>query len=298
MNVLLSGSHGLLATVLLPRLKKGGHQVRRLVRSHNSALPADFIWNPMTGEVEGEIKGIDAVIHLAGESIASGRWTDAKKKQIRESRIRGTKFLSEQIANMAVRPKAMLCASAIGYYGDRGSEELTENSPPGKGFLADLCKDWEEATGPARDAGIRVVNMRIGIVLSRKGGALGKMLLPFQLGAGGNIGDGSQYMSCIAIDDLAEAIVFCMENENISGPVNLTGPEPVPNTRFTKALGSVLGRPTFMPMPAFAAKLALGEMADELLLASAKVLPKKLESAGFKFAHPDIEDALRYAIKN
>lgn len=298
MNILISGSRGLIGSEIIPRLKKNGHQVRRLVRSAKDAGPSDYVWDPMKGHIEGDLKDIDAVIHLAGESIASGRWTDEKKREIRDSRLKGTQFLSETIAKLEPRPKVLLCASAIGFYGDRGSEELDESSPAGSGFLAELCQEWEAATATARQAGIRVVNGRIGVSLSPKGGALGKMLLPFQMGAGGDIGDGKQFMSWISIDDVAAAIVFCIENESISGPVNLTAPEPVQNSKFTKALGAVLHRPTIIPMPAFAAKLALGEMADELLLSSAKVMPKKLQAAGFSFAYPEVEGALRHVIKD
>jgi uncharacterized protein (TIGR01777 family) len=297
MNILVSGSRGLLGTELIPRLKASGHQVRRLVRSAKDATASDYIWDPIKGEIQGDLKNIDGAIHLAGESIASGRWTDEKKKEIRESRIKGTTFLSETLAQLQPLPKVLVCASAIGYYGDRGGELLDEESSCGKGFLAELCRDWESSTSPASDAGIRVVNVRIGVALSPKGGALGKMLLPFQLGAGGIIGDGKQYMSWISIDDVAQAIVFCVDNESLSGPVNLTAPEPVPNSEFTRAMGAVLHRPTFFPMPDFAARLALGEMADELLLSSAKVLPKKLQAAGFKFAYPEVEGALRHVVK-
>lgn len=298
MNVLISGARGLIGSEIIPRLKKNGHAVRRLVRSAKDAGPSDFVWDPMKGEISGELKDIDAVIHLAGESIASGRWTEEKKKEIRDSRLKGTAFLSETIAKLEPRPKVLLCASAIGYYGDRGSEELDENSTAGSGFLADLCRDWEAATSAAERAGIRVVNGRIGVSLSPKGGALGKMLIPFQLGAGGNVGDGKQFMSWISIDDVAAAIVFCIENDSVSGPVNLTAPEPVTNSKFTKALGAVLHRPTILPMPAFGAKLLLGEMADELLLSSARVMPKKLQAAGFHFSYPEVEGALRHVIND
>ncbi|MBX3151796.1 TIGR01777 family oxidoreductase [Candidatus Obscuribacterales bacterium] len=296
MNILVSGSRGLLGSELIPRLKARGHQVRRLVRSAKDANPSDFVWDPASGELQGELKNIEGIIHLAGESIASSRWNDAKKKEIRESRIKGTTFISETAAAIRPLPKVLLCASAIGFYGDRGSETLDENSSNGSGFLAELCMDWETATNPARDAGIRVVNLRIGVALSPKGGALGKMLLPFQLGAGGIIGSGKQEMSWIAIDDVADAMVHCVENETISGPVNLTAPNPVSNKEFTRAMGAVLGRPTLFPMPDFAARLAFGEMADELLLSSAKVLPKKLQASGFQFGYPDIEGALRHVI--
>ncbi len=297
MNVIMSGARGLLGSEISPRLKKNGHQVRRLVRSEKDASASDVLWDPIKGEIHGDLKGFDAVIHLGGESIASGRWTDEKKKQIRDSRVKGTTFLSESLAKLDSPPKVLLCASAIGFYGDRGDELLDENSSPGRGFLADLCQEWEKSTEAARQAGIRVVNARIGVTLSPKGGALGKMLLPFQMGAGGDIGDGKQFMSWISIDDVAQAIVFCIENESMSGPVNLTAPSPVPNSKFTKALGAVLHRPTIVPMPAFAARLALGEMADELLLSSAKVMPKKLQAAGFSFAYPEVEGALRHVIK-
>lgn len=298
MNILVSGSRGLLGSELIPRLKAHGHQVRRLVRSAKDANPADFLWDPANGEIQGELKNIDGVIHLAGESIASGRWNDKKKREIRDSRLKSTKFLSETIAKIRPLPRVLICASAIGFYGDRGKETLDENSSNGNGFLAQLCKDWESATSPAADAGIRVVNVRIGVALSPKGGALGKMLIPFKLGLGGNIGTGKQEMSWISIDDVAAAMIYCVDNETLSGAVNLTAPNPVPNSEFTRALGKVLGRPTIFPMPDFAARLALGEMADELLLSSAKVLPKKLQAAGFNFAYPEIEGALRHVLKD
>lgn len=298
MNILVSGSRGLLGSELIPRLKAHGHQVRRLVRSAKDANPSDFLWDPVKGEIQGELKNIDGVIHLAGESIASGRWDDKKKKEIRDSRLKGTTFLSETIATIRPLPRVFLCASAIGFYGDRGGETLDETSTSGSGFLADLCRDWEAATNPARDAGVRVVNLRIGVALSPKGGALGKMLIPFKLGLGGNVGSGKQEMSWISIDDVAQAMVYCVDNETLSGPVNLTAPNPVPNSEFTHALGKVLGRPTIFPMPDFAARLALGEMADELLLSSAKVLPRKLQAAGFQFTYPNIEDALRHVLND
>ncbi len=237
------------------------------------------------------------MVHLAGESIASGRWTVARKREIRDSRVLGTRLLSEALARMPRPPQVLLCASAIGYYGDCGSDVLKEDSPPGSDFLADVCKAWEAATAPAAQKGIRVVHLRSGIILSPKGGALAKMLFPFRMGAGGIIGSGKQYMSWIALDDTLGVIAFALQTPSLHGPVNVVAPNAVTNAEFTKTLGRVLHRPTIFPMPAFAARLAFGEMADALLLSSARVEPAALLRAGYHFQWRDLESALRHLLK-
>lgn len=298
MNILVSGSTGLVGTALISALTATGHEVVRLVRSKSRSPSKELIgWNPEAGDIDAAgLEGLDAVVHLAGEPIASGRWNAAKKARIRDSRIQGTKLLCDAIARAAKPPGVLVCASAIGFYGDRGDEVLTETSAAGKGFLAEVCRDWEAATAPARQHGIRVINVRFGVILSTKGGALAKMLTPFKMGVGGIIGSGKQYMSCIAIDDCVGAIQHILATPSVSGPVNVVGPVPMTNYEFTKTLGKVLARPTIVPMPAFAARLALGEMADELLLSSDRVEPKKLVESGFAFRFSEVESALRHVL--
>ena len=235
-------------------------------------------------------------MHLAGENIAAARWSERVKAKIRESRLRGTRVLCESVAKMSSPPKVLVCASAIGFYGDQADRLLDEDSPAGDMFLADVVRQWEAATQPALDAGIRVVNLRFGMILSPRDGALAKMLLPFRLGAGGRVGSGRQYWSWISIDDAAGAVHHALMSESLSGPVNAVSPNPVTNEQFTKTLGRVLNRPTVLPMPAAAARLALGQMADELLLASARVVPKKLEESGYDFRQPTLEGALRHLL--
>jgi hypothetical protein len=296
MQISVSGSRGLVGSALLPALQEAGHQVIPLVRG----IPEDgeIGWDLEHGEIEDEkFEGLDAVVHLAGESIAEGRWTEAKKARIRESRVAGTQLVSEALAGLERKPSVFVCASAIGYYGDRPDEVCDEASEPGQGFLPDVSAAWEAATKPAADAGIRVVNLRIGVVLSTQGGALAKMLLPFKLGLGGSIGSGKQYWSWISIDDLVRTIVFAIDKDSISGPVNVVVPSAVTNREFTKTLGRVLRRPTFFPMPAFAARLAFGEMANDLLLADNHIEPRLLQLKGFQFEHPDLESALRHLLK-
>ncbi len=223
-------------------------------------------------------------------------WTPAVKARIRDSRVNGTRLLCEALARLSNPPRVLVCASAIGYYGDRGDEVLDEASSPGSGFLPEVCQEWEAATEPARAAGIRVVNLRFGVILSPSGGALAKMLTPFKLGAGGRIGDGRQWMSWIALDDVIDAIAYALNTESLAGPANCVAPQPVTNLEFTKTLGRVLHRPTIFPMPAVAARIAFGEMADALLLASARVLPKELSAAGYPFRYPQLEGALRHML--
>ena len=236
-------------------------------------------------------------MHLAGENIASGRWTDEQKKKIKESRIKGTRLLAETIAGLALKPEVVVSGSAIGYYGNRGSETLTESSNVGTGFLADVCKEWESSMASVKSAGVRVVYARTGVVLSTEAGALNKMLPIFKLGGGGIIGDGRQYMSWVSLDDEVKALEFLLTNRNIEGPVNVVSPNPVTNSEFTSTLGRVLHRPAFMPLPAFAAKIIMGEMADELLLASQKCEPAKLQSNGFIFEYPKLDSALLVALQ-
>jgi uncharacterized protein (TIGR01777 family) len=298
MNILVSGSTGLVGTALIPALTAAGHEVVRLVRSKSRSPSRELIgWDPEANYIDAAgLEGLDAVVHLAGESIASGRWTALKKARIRDSRVRGTRLLCEALGHATRPPAVLICASAVGFYGDRGDEVLTESSSLGTGFLAEVCRDWEGSTNPARQKGIQVINLRFGVILSAHGGALATMLTPFKMGAGGVIGSGRQYMSCIAVDDCIGAIQHALSAASLSGPVNVVGPVPVTNREFTKTLGKVLGRPTIFPMPAFAARLALGEMADELLLSSARVEPKKLLESGFQFQYPELESALRHVL--
>ncbi len=297
MKVLVTGASGLIGSALVSFLTTGGHQVTRLVRSQPQPGAAEAQWDPESGIADtASLEGGDAVVHLAGENIASGRWTAERKARIRESRVKGTSTLCEALARLSQPPKVLASASAIGYYGNCGADPLWENSAPGEGFLADVCRAWEEATRPAREKGVRVVLLRIGVVLSPAGGALAKMLLPFKLGIGGVIGSGKQYMSWIALDDVIGAIHHVLTTHTLHGPVNLVAPYPVTNSEFTKTLGRVLQRPTLLPMPAAAARLAFGEMADELLLASTRVEPKQLLATGYTFHYPELEDALRHVL--
>ena len=291
MRVLVTGASGLVGRALVPALREGGHSVRRLVRG--PAHAPDARWDPAAGTIDQDaLAGCDAVVHLAGESIAEGRWTEAKKARIRESRVAPTRLLAEAIARER-RPPALLAASAIGFYGDRGEEVLTEDHEAGTGFLPDVCREWEAATGAARDAGARVARLRLGVVLAKEGGALAAMLTPFRLGVGGRLGSGRQWFSWIALPDVVEIIVRAVERPDLDGPVNVVAPTPVRNADFTRALGSVLGRPTVAAMPAFAARLAFGEMADALLLASTRVVPVRLEGVGHRLRFPEVEGALR-----
>ena len=297
MNILVSGASGLIGATLVPFLTTGGHTVTRLVRAAPKPGTAEIQWNPQTGSINiAGLEGMAAVVHLAGENIAAARWTAEQKARIRESRVRGTQLLSEALAQLSQPPQVFMCASAIGYYGDRGDELLQEESPAGSGFLAEVCRAWEAATEPAVQKGIRTVQLRIGVVLSPAGGALARMLLPFKMGVGGVIGDGKQYMSWIGLDDVVGAIQHVLVTDSLRGAVNAVAPHPVTNRDFTKTLGRVLGRPTLLPMPAFAARLAFGEMADELLLASTRVEPSRLVSTGYVFRYPELDAALRHLL--
>ena len=299
MKILVSGSHGLVGTALVRSLTGDGHEVIRLVRGEHAVGAPEVGWQPQQGRIDVEhLEGIHAVVHLAGENIASGRWSAEKKKAIRESRVKGTALLSDALARLSRPPSVFLSASAIGYYGDRGDESLTEKSAPGKDFLSSVCVEWEQATRPAVEKGIRTVYTRFGIILDPNEGALGKMLPPFRMGVGGRVGDGKQWMSWIALDDVVNGLKFLLEDESIKGPVNFVAPEPVRNAEFTKTLGRILKRPTFFPVPAFGARLAFGEMADALLLSSQKVEPSVLEDKGFMFTWPTLEPALQHLISH
>jgi uncharacterized protein (TIGR01777 family) len=296
MNVLISGATGLIGSVLIPALEAGGHRVTRLTRSPKGN--EDIGWDPSAGEMDtSRLEGIDAVVHLAGESIAEGRWTPAKKARILESRTRGTRLLAEKVAGFPEPPRAMVSASAVGYYGDRGNELLREESEPGSDFLAEVCRAWEAAADPAREAGIRVVHTRFGLVLSTKGGALARTLPIFKLGGGGRIGSGRQWWSWVAIDDVVGAILHALTNGSVEGSVNVGSPNPLTNAEYTKILGKVLNRPTIFPLPASAARLALGEVADALLLASQRMEPAKLKETGYEFRYPELEGALRHLLR-
>ena len=291
MNVLVSGATGLIGSSLTLALESAGHTVIRLTRSPKSEW--DIGWDPDLERIDGDLSGIEAVVHLAGESIAEGRWNPEKKARILHSRVKGTRLLAETIAKLPEPPHVMVSASAIGFYGDRGNELLTEESEAGTSFIAGVCRAWEAAADPAREAGIRVVHPRIGVVLSTEGGALAATLPIFKLGVGGRIGSGKQYLSWISLDDVTGAIIHALTTESLTGPVNLTAPEPPTNAAYTNTLGKVLGRPTIFPVPAPAIRVALGEVADELLLASARVEPAKLKAAGYTYRHPNLKGALR-----
>ena len=296
MNVLVTGSSGLVGSILIPHFEASGHRVLRLVRTSPKS-DLERRWDPETGELAAaDLEGIQAVVHLAGENIASGRWNEAKKNRIRTSRVDGTRLLARGLAELQTPPGVLISASAIGYYGNRGEEILNEESPPGADFLAETCIAWENAARPAGDAGVRTVYLRIGIVLSADGGALAKMLFPFKLGVGGVIGSGDQYMSWISLSDLAGIISHALNTETLQGPVNAVSPVPVTNREFTKSLGGALSRPTLLPMPAFAARLAFGEMADALLLSSTRVMPARLQGTGCNFQHPELGGALQHVL--
>lgn len=296
MRIVISGASGLIGRALTERLRSVGDTVRTLVRREPEESKGEIGWDPDAGVLDSSrLDGLDAVVHLAGKPIAS-RWTEETKKAIRNSRVRGTKMLAEAVSQLPKRPKVFISASAVGFYGSRGDESLDETSAPGKGFLVDVCRQWEEAAAAARDAGIRTVQLRSGLVLSRKGGMLARVLAPFKLGAGGVVGTGRQWMSWIALADATAAIQYAIGTAELSGPVNLTAPQPVSNAEFTRTLGRVLGRPTLVPLPAFAVRLLFGEMGEELLLNGQKVLPRKLLASGFRFTHPDLESALRWEL--
>lgn len=299
MNILVSGSTGLVGHALCRALEQAGHTVSCLVRGVPASHRHDIRWDPEQGTIGADaLHGVDAVVHLAGEPIAAGRWNEARKRRILESRVAGTRLIAEQIAAGGDRPPVLISASALGYYGDRGDDLVTEAEPRGTGFLADVCAAWEDATAPAVEAGARVVHLRIGLVLSAEGGALAKMLPPFRLGLGGPLGHGRMWMSWIHLEDLVRAILHALHSPDLRGPVNGFSPNPVTNREFTRCLGRVLRRPAVLPVPARVLQLALGEMADALLLSSLRGTPERLLQSGFHFRHPDLDAALSDLLVN
>jgi hypothetical protein len=294
MRVLVSGASGLVGSALTLALRAAGQTVNRLVRPGGTAAPGDVYWDPPAGRTEnGGLEGVDAIVHLAGASIAAGRWTEARKKVLRASRVDATRHLVSACKKLARPPKIFISASAIGYYGNRGDEELSEESEPGSDFLAEVAQAWEAEAAKAGEFGARAAQMRFGVILSKHGGALPRMLLPFKLGVGGRLGSGRQWMSWVTLEDVVHALRHALESDGMSGPINVVAPHPVTNSEFTKTLGRVLRRPTLFPAPAFALKLVLGEMAEALLLASQRVVPRRLLSSGFSFGDLQLEPALQ-----
>jgi uncharacterized protein (TIGR01777 family) len=295
-TVAVTGATGMIGSALVARLRARGHTVRRLVRSPRDVQPGDALWSPNDAALdEHVIEGCDAIVNLAGAPIAE-RWTEQRKRDIRDSRVHGTSLLAHTISSMAVKPRVVLSGSAVGYYGNRGDEQLDEQSTSGTDFLSRIAREWEGATAPISNAGVRLVLLRTGIVLSAHDGALGKMLTPFKLGVGGPMGDGRQWMSWISLEDHLRAMEHALFSDALHGPVNLVTPDPVRNEDFAATLGKVLSRPALIPVPRFALELAFGEMADATILASQRVVPRALLATGFQFAHPTLEGALRAVI--
>lgn len=295
MKILVTGSTGLVGTALVPLLARGGHTVCRLIRPGTVVKDAEgfqVAWNPATGELGGAGVGADAVVNLAGASVAGKRWTTKRKMELRASRVDTTRALVNALAKMNAPPRVLVSISGTGFYGNRGDEMLTEESAAGSDFLAQLAKDWETEALKAEALGIRVVLARFGVVLTKHGGALPQMMLPFKFFVGGRIGSGRQWLSWITLEDAAEAVRYALENGNVRGPLNVVSPQPVQNGEFTKALAHAMHRPALFPAPAFALRLALGEIADALLLSSQRVVPRKLEQLGFQFRQPDLHGAL------
>ncbi|HEV3419545.1 MAG TPA: TIGR01777 family oxidoreductase [Candidatus Acidoferrum sp.] len=303
MKILITGSTGLVGTALTQDLQRVGHTVCRLIRpgtttqSIGNTQSFDVNWNPATGELGGAAVGADAVVNLAGASIAGGRWTPQRKDLLRSSRVDTTRALVQALAKMSARPRVLVSASATGYYGNRGDETLTEESQPGTDFLSGIAKEWESEALKAEALGIRVVRARFGVILSKQGGALPQMIRPFQFGVGGKIGTGKQWLSWIALDDVIAILRLAVENANITGPLNVISPQPVTNADFTKILATALHRPALFPVPAYALRLIFGEMAEALLLSSQRVLPYQLQKLNYQFHHPDLAAALTAILK-
>ncbi|MBL8816721.1 MAG: TIGR01777 family oxidoreductase [Planctomyces sp.] len=296
-TVAVSGATGLVGKELCSLLKATGHKVLALSRKQSEGYEDSIHWDADKGITNpARLESVDTIVHLAGENIAAGRWNDALKARIRSSRVAGTRSIVNSLRGLKKRPSTLICASAIGLYGDQGDKVLDETAGPGSGFLPDVCREWEAEAVAAESLGLRVVRVRIGVVLSPQGGALAKMLLPFKLGVGGIIGSGRQYWSWIGLHDLTRVLAWCVQTPSISGPVNAVSPQPMTNRDFTKTLAGVLHRPAIFPMPAFAARLALGEMANDLLLASTRVVPKRLLDSGFEFQNPDLKSCLEHEL--
>lgn len=293
MKLLVSGASGFIGSCVVSYLQSYGHKILRLVRSNPS--DGDVLWQPSKSQMDRLPEGLDGVIHLAGESIA-GRWTRDKKRRIYDSRVQGTRFLSERLAAMEHRPNVFICASAVGYYGHQRDAVLTETTPPGVGFLSSVCREWEAAGQPAQQAGIRTVHLRLGMVLAAHGGALARMLPAFKMGLGGKLGNGRQWISWISLMDVIRIIDFALHTESLDGPINAVSPEPVQNHAFTHTLGHTLHRPTILPIPAPLLRLVFGEFAKETLLASTRAIPEKLLNCGFSFEHPNLPAALTAAL--
>ena len=297
MKVVITGASGMVGTALAERLRSQGDEVVSYARSVRPDQTGKYLWNPEAGTIDPEgLSGATAVVNLAGENIAAKRWTPEQKEKIRASRVKGTTLLAQTIAAMTNKPEVLVSASAIGFYGDRGDEMLTENSAPGNGFLAEVCREWEQSTKAAEASGVRIVLARLGVVLSKDGGALQKMMPIFQLGGGGIIGSGRQYMSWVTLDDVVNALIFAIKTKSVTGAINIVAPNSVRNSEFTDALGHALHRPVVLPLPAFAAKIIMGEMADELLLSSARVEPLALEGNKFGFEFPNLAGALLHTL--
>ncbi|MBA4493646.1 TIGR01777 family oxidoreductase [Paenactinomyces guangxiensis] len=300
MRIAITGATGLVGTELTEKLSEKGYEMTRVVRSLRPDDDPEKVvrWNPELNQIEsGKLEGLEVVIHLAGENVSSGRWTKAKKKRILGSRVKGTSLLSQTLAGLKQPPKLLLSASGIAYGHQPPDVKVDENSPRGQDFLSRVILEWEKATAPAQKAGIRVIHMRFGMVLSRKGGALAKMLPAFRMGVGGKIGDGKQMVSWVALEEVPLIVEHLIKEDSISGPVNMVGPQPVSNEEFTRQLGDALGRPAIFPLPAFAMRMIFGEMADALLLGGCHIIPRKLQESGYVFTYPDLKETLRHILK-
>lgn len=296
MRIVVSGSTGLIGRALVAHLKEADHEVTNLVRPETTGNADGIVWKPSQGQLDpDQLEGVDAVVHLAGESI-NQRWTERTKRRIRDSRVQGTRLLASTLADLDHPPEVLISASAVGYYGDRGETWLEEAAAPGDLFISDVCRQWEEASQLAAENDVRVVNTRTGIVLSTEGGAVPQMLPPFRIGLGGRLGSGDQYMSWILRTDVVHIIEHLLETEEIDGPVNVCTPDPVPNAEFTATLGAALGRPTAVRVPAFGVRLLFGQMGEELLLASDRMRPAKLERTGYEWRHPELRPALEHVL--